>query len=78
MGELIVNIKPGTRKKYSIKKKQLDFEELERLILLAQARENLKQAVAIAKETGLSKISNKGINDIIAEVRRDAKAKNSR
>jgi hypothetical protein len=78
MGELIVNIKPGTRKKYSIKKKQLDFEELERLIVLARARENLKQAVAIAKETGLSKITNKGVNDIIAEVRRDAKTKNSR
>lgn len=78
MSELIVEIKPCTRKKNSIKKKQLDFEELERLILLAQARENLKQAAAIAKETGLSKISNKGINDIIAEVRRDAKAKNSR
>ena len=72
MSELIVNISPTIKKKYSIRGNRIDFNELEEKIRLANARERLDRVVKIAKETGLSKMTNKEINEIIKEVRNNA------
>jgi hypothetical protein len=72
MSELIVNIKPSARKKYLIKGKEMNFEELEKKILLAQAREAMDRIVKGAKEAGLDKLTNKEINGIIKAARKNA------
>jgi len=72
MEKLTVTITPKEKKKYNIKKNQLDFEELEKLIILSGARENLKKAVAIARKTGLSKMTQKEINDEVKAYRKGA------
>ena len=71
-----VKIKLAAKKKYGIKGNQIDFEELEKKIILSLARDNLDKAVKIARETGLSKMSNKEINQIIKETRQRASARN--
>jgi hypothetical protein len=43
MSDLLVKIKTSQRKKYLIKDKEMEFEELEKKILLAQAREALER-----------------------------------
>jgi hypothetical protein len=73
MNELKVKIKPTTRKQYLIKENEIGFEELKRLILLANARKRMEKVVALAKKTGLSKMSNKEIDKIIKESRQRAK-----
>ena len=72
MSELIVNIKPAARKKYLIKDKEMSFEDLEKKILLAQAREAMDRVVKGAKEVGLDKLTNKDINRIIKAARKNA------
>lgn len=73
MSDLKVKIKPTTRRKYLIKENVIDFEELEKLILLANARKSMEKVVALAKKTGLSKMSNREIDKIIKETRQRAK-----
>ncbi len=74
MSELIVNISPTIKKKYRISGNRIDFDELEEKIRLATARDRLDRVVKIAKETGLSKMTNKEINQIIKEVRANARS----
>jgi len=49
---------------------------LEKKIILSLARDNLDRAVKIARESGLSKMTNKEINQIIKETRQRASARN--
>lgn len=74
MSELIVSISPAIKKKYRISGNRIKFNELEEKIRLAKARERLDRVVKIAKETGLSKMTNKEINQIIKEVRKNARS----
>jgi hypothetical protein len=50
----------------------MEFEELEKKILLAQAREALERTTLGAKEAGLDKLTNKDINRIIRAARKNA------
>ena len=72
MSDLLVKIKTSQRKKYLIKDKEMEFEELEKKILLAQAREALDRTTLGAKEAGLDKLTNKDINRIIRAARKNA------
>jgi len=74
MSELIVNISPTIKKKYRISGNRINFNELEEKIRLANARDRLDRVVKIAKETGLSKMTNKEINQIIKKVRENARS----
>ncbi|MBI1766939.1 MAG: hypothetical protein HY015_07195 [Bacteroidetes bacterium] len=74
MSELIVNISPTIKKKYRISGNRINFNELEEKIRLANARDRLDRVVKIAKETGLSKMTNKEINQIIKRVRENARS----
>lgn len=69
MNELKVKVNPTIRKKYGIIGSSINFIELEKKIRLALAREKLDQIAKIAKETGLSKMTNDQINNIIKEAR---------
>ncbi len=73
MSELIVKIKSNAKKKYLIKGKEIDFEELEKLMHLSIAREKMRKVVSIAVKTGLSKMTNKEINEIVKETRQQTK-----
>jgi hypothetical protein len=74
MNKLKVNINSLIRKKYNIRGSEINFEELEIKIKLANARDRLKKLNKIAKETGLSKMTNREINNIIADVRKNARS----
>jgi len=74
MSELIVNISPTIKKKYRISGNRINFNELEEKIRLANARDRLDRVVKIAKETGLSKMTNKEINQIIKKSRENARS----
>ncbi len=69
MSELMVTISPAIKKKYGIKGNKINFNKLEEKIELAKARERLDRIVKMAKETGLSKMTNKEINQVIKEAR---------
>jgi Glu-tRNA(Gln) amidotransferase subunit E-like FAD-binding protein len=69
MIELKIKIKPSLRKKYNIKEREMNFEELEKIIRMEIVREKFDRVTQIAKETGLSKITQKEINKIIKETR---------
>lgn len=69
MIELKIKIKPSLRKKYNIKEREMDFEELEKIIRMEIVREKFDRVIQIAKETGLSKMTQKEINKIIKETR---------
>jgi hypothetical protein len=73
MSELIVTISPAIKKKYNIKGSKINFTELEQKLQLAIARERLNNIVKMAKESGLSKMTNKEINQIIKEARENAR-----
>jgi hypothetical protein len=73
MSELIVTISPAIKKKYRIAGKKINFNELEEKIQLAAARDRLDRIVKAAKEAGLSKMTNKEINQIIKEARENAR-----
>lgn len=70
--KLTVTIEPQEKKDYKISGREMRFSELERKILLRHAQRALENAARIAKETGLSKMTNKEINHIIKEVRKGA------
>ncbi len=70
--KLLVRIEPQEKKDYKISGTEMKFSDLERKILLKHAQRALENAARIAKETGLSKMTNKEINQIIKEVRRSA------
>jgi hypothetical protein len=72
MSDLIVKIKISQRKKYLIKDKEMEFEELEKKILLAQAREAIERTTRGAKEAGLDKLTSEDINRIIRTARKNA------
>jgi Glu-tRNA(Gln) amidotransferase subunit E-like FAD-binding protein len=69
MIELKIKIKPSLRKKYNIKEREMNLEELEKIIRMEIVREKFDRVTQIAKETGLSKITQKEINKIIKETR---------
>ena len=72
MEALKVKIKPAAKKKYEIEGNEIDFELLEKKIRIALRQEQLDRTVQAAKEAGLSKMTNKQINQIIKEVRKGA------
>lgn len=72
MEALKVRIKSAARKKYEIEGNEIDFELLEKKIRIALRQEQLDRTVKAAKEAGLSKMTNKQINQIIKEVRKGA------
>lgn len=72
MKELRIKINNKDRKKYGLETDEMNFSDLEKKILLAQAREALERTAMRAKESGLDKLSNKDINRIIKTVRRSA------
>lgn len=74
MSEIVITISPTLKKKYRIDSNRMNFQELEEKIRLANARDNLDRVVKIAKETGLSKMTNKEIDQIIKEVRQNARS----
>jgi Glu-tRNA(Gln) amidotransferase subunit E-like FAD-binding protein len=69
MIELKIKIKPSLRKKYNIKEREMNLGELEKIIRMEIVREKFDRVTQIAKETGLSKITQKEINKIIKETR---------
>lgn len=70
--KLTVRIEPQEKKDYKISGREMRFSDLEKKILLKQAQRSLENAARIAKETGLSKMTNKEINQIIKKVRKGA------
>ena len=72
MTEITIKINRKDRKKYGLENTTMSFAELEKKIVLAQAREALERTAMIAKRTGLSKMSNREINQIIKTVRKSA------
>ena len=74
MNKITVKISMVDKKKLNLRSKEIDFVELERLIKLSMARENLKKVVAIARKTGLSKMTSKEIDAEIKAYRESAKA----
>ena len=72
MTEITIKINRKDRKKYGLEDARMSFAELEKKIVLAQAREALERTAMIAKRTGLSKMSNREINQIIKTVRKSA------
>lgn len=72
MKEIIIKINSKDRKKYGLEDARMSFAELEKRIVLAQAREALERTAMIAKRAGLSKMSNREINQIIKTVRKSA------
>ena len=68
--KLTVRIEPQEKKDYKISGREMRFSDLEKKILLKQAQRSLENAARIAKETGLSKMTNKEINQIIKKVRK--------
>jgi len=62
MGELIIRINSKDRKKYDLDTGEMSFSDLEKKIILAQAREALERTAKRAKEAGLDKLSNKDIS----------------
>jgi hypothetical protein len=76
MNKITVKISAIDKKKLNLKSDEIDFVDLERLIMLSAARENLKKVVAIARKTGLSKMTSKEIDAEIKAYRESAKAGN--
>ncbi len=74
MNKITVKISAVDKKKLNLRSKEIDFVDLERLIRLSMARENLKKVVAIARKTGLSKMTSKEIDAEIKAYRESAKA----
>jgi hypothetical protein len=74
MNKITVKISAVDKKKLNLRSKEIDFVDLERLIRLSMARENLKKLVAIARKTGLSKMTSKEIDAEIKAYRESAKA----
>ena len=72
MKEIIIKVNSKDRKKYGLENTTMSFAELEKKIMLAQAREALERTAMIAKRTGLSKMTNREINQIIKTVRKSA------
>lgn len=70
--KITVRIEPQEKKDYKISGREMRFSDLEKKILLKQAQRSLENAARIAKETGLSKMTNKEINQIIKKVRKGA------
>lgn len=73
MDKITVKISAVDKKKLNLKSNEIDFVDLERLIRLSTARENLKKVVTIAAKTGLSKMTSKEIDAEIKAYRENAK-----
>ncbi len=76
METITVKISPTEKKKLNIKGKEIDYADFERLIKLSIARERMKRVVAVARKTGLSKITKKEIDAEIKAYRKSAKISN--
>ncbi len=74
MNKITVKISAVDKKKLNLRSKEIDFVDLERLIRLSMARENLKKLVAITRKTGLSNMTSKEIDAEIKAYRESAKA----
>lgn len=73
MNQIKVKVNPLIRKKYNLKGNEINFIELEEKIKLSIARDRLDRLVKTAKETGLSKMTNKEINEVIKDARKNAR-----
>jgi hypothetical protein len=62
MEKLIVTINSEEKKELRIKRKTFNLTEFEEIILRKRAKRALANANRIAKETGLSKMTNKEID----------------
>lgn len=72
MKEIIIKVNSKDIKKYRLEDAKMSFAELEKKIALAQAREAIERTAMIAKRTGLNKMTNREINQIIKTVRKSA------
>jgi hypothetical protein len=72
MEKLIVTINSEEKKELRIKRKTFNLTEFEEIILRKRAKRALANANRIAKETGLSKMTNKEIDLAIKWARKRA------
>jgi hypothetical protein len=72
MEKVIVTLNPREKKELNIRRKTFNLIEFEEITLRKRAKKALEEANRIAKETGLSKMTNKDINSAIKWARKRA------
>lgn len=74
MSTLQVTISDQQKAKFRINSANLSFDELLDLIEREQFRKSWEECIDAAEKTGLSNISMEEINEMVKEVRNEAKA----
>lgn len=72
MNTLRVKISSTDKKRLKIKENEIDFPELERLVKLSIAKDQMRKVVRIARQTGLSKLTSRQIDSEIKAYRKSA------
>jgi hypothetical protein len=72
MEKVIVTLNPREKKELNIRRKTFNLIEFEEITLRKRAKKALEEGNRIAKETGLSKMTNKDINSAIKWARKRA------
>ena len=72
MNTLKVKISSTDKRRLKIKDNEIDFTELERLVKLSIAKDQMKKVVKIARKTGLSKMTPREIDLEIKAFRKGA------